>query len=218
MLDKIPEFKDAKIEWTDKEDSEILFDEMNKQVKTETVMFPEENKHAVNFYRGKEPEWVIEWYKKLVPEWLEYKDMEEVSWKKYSYKHEYLGKVNVEVYRMKYNWRDVDIYFSRAEKDSPNKVWIENIVYADAKINSFWLYDEQINAWPLVAKPIDYKSQTPKSWKWEPKFNYPLTGRRSARTPEERFSYAEYLDIRDLYQENPIIKKYKELAKIKDSE
>jgi hypothetical protein len=56
LLDKIPEFKDAKIEWTDKEDSEILFDEMNKQVKTETVMFPEENKHAVNFYRGKEPE------------------------------------------------------------------------------------------------------------------------------------------------------------------
>ena len=189
---------ETKIEWTDKEDSEILFDEMNKQVKIETIMFPDEKRSAVDFYRWKEPEKVIDWYKKLIPEWLEYKDMKKASWKKYTYEHKYFGKVDVDVYRMKYNWTDVDIYFWRSRKDSPNKVRIENIVYADAKINSFWLYDNQINAWPLVAKPIDYRSQLPKDWNW--------------------VNYWEYADIRDLYQENPIIKRYKELAKIKDSE
>ena len=50
----------------------------------------------------------------------------------------------------------------------------------------------------LVAKPIDYRSQAPKDWDWG--------------------AYWKYVDIRDLYQWNPIIERYKELAKIKDSE
>ena len=103
---------------------------------------------------------------------------------------------------MKYNWRDVDIYFSRSEKDSPNKVRIENIVYSDAKINSFWLYNEQINGWPLVAKPMDYATSSA----------------RQVPVKRNGTRYWSYMDIRDLYQENPIIKKYKELAKIKESE
>jgi hypothetical protein len=212
ILDKIPESKDSKLEWTDKENSEILLDEMKRQVKIDTKMFPKEENDAVRFYQWKNSEDVIEWYKKLIPEWLEYKDMKKVASKKYSYKHEYLGKVNVEIYTMKYNWRDVDIYFSRSEKDSPNKVRIENIVYSDAKINSFWLYNEQINGWPLVAKPIDYRRQTPKNRNWKPYWYAWFLSEEEAR------EYATYLDIRDLYQGNPIIKKYKELAKIKESE
>jgi hypothetical protein len=61
---------------------------------------------------------------------------------------------------MQYNGNPVDIHFARA-KHSPDKVRIENIVYSDAKLNSFGTYDKQINAGPLTAKPIDYDSQVP---------------------------------------------------------
>ena len=41
---------------------------------------------------------------------------------------------------MQYNGKPVDIHFARTEQ-SPDKVWIENIVYSDAKLNSFGIYD-----------------------------------------------------------------------------
>jgi hypothetical protein len=50
------------------------------------------------------------------------------------------------VCRTKLDGKDVDIHFSRAKNDKPDKVWIENIVYANAKINSFGVYDKQVNA------------------------------------------------------------------------
>jgi len=54
--------------------------------------------------------------------------------------------VNVTVFRTKFNGKDVDIHFASAKNDKLNQLWIENIVYSDAKINSFGVYDKQINA------------------------------------------------------------------------
>ena len=91
-----------------------------------------------------------------------------------------------------WNGKPIDIHFARARHNSPEKIWIDDIVYSDAKINSFWTYDRQINAAPLTAKPIEYINQSPKNmWLWHK-------------------TYEWYVDIRDLYQGTPLIKKYKE--------
>ena len=151
--------------------------------------------NAVEFYMGKESSDVILAYNSLEIPWLDYKAMSPKSWANYSYQHDFLWNVEVEVYSMQYNGKPVDIHFARSEQ-SPDKVWIENIVYSDAKLNSFGIYDKQINAGPLTAKPIDYESQVPFDMRWNPHL------------------WGHYIDIRDLYQGNPIIKQYKQLKNI----
>ena len=167
---------------------ETLKKGMLESIKIESVLFPELPKDAVLFYYKKISQHVINWYNNLVPKWLNYSEMKLLEGKSYSYKHEHLWNIRVDACTTGYNWKDVYIYFARAEGD-PSKVRIENIVYADAKINSYWVYDKQINAGPLVAKPIDYAEQLPLD------FNGKM--------------YWGYWDIRYLYQWNPIIKKYK---------
>ena len=151
--------------------------------------------NAVEFYMGKKSSDVILAYNSLEIPWLDYKAMSPKSWANYSYQHDFLWNVEVEVYSMQYDGNPVDIHFARA-KQSPDKVWIENIVYSDAKLNSFGIYDKQINAGPLTAKPIDYKSQVPFDMIWNPRL------------------WDNYIDIRDLYQGTPIIKQYKQLKNI----
>ena len=151
--------------------------------------------NAVKFYMGKESSDVILAYNSLEIPWLDYKAMSPKSWANYSYQHDFLWNVEVEVYSMQYNGKPVDIHFARSEQ-SPDKVWIENIVYSDAKLNSFGIYDKQINAGPLTAKPIDYESQVPFDMRWNPHL------------------WGNYIDIRDLYQGTPIIKQYKQLKNI----
>jgi len=137
-------------------------------------------------------------YKNLEINWLKYDDMIKKEWKNYSYIHNYLWTINVEVYKMEYNWKSIDVHFAHSENNNPNQVRIDKIVYSDAKVNNLWVYDRQINAWPLTAKPIDYDSQVP----------------YEASRTRERISGTEYIDIRDFYQENPMIKRYKELSHI----
>lgn len=151
--------------------------------------------NAVEFYMNKDSSDVILAYNSLEIPWLDYKAMSPKSWANYSYQHDFLWNVEVEVYSMQYNGNPVDIHFARA-KQSPDKVWIENIVYSDAELNSFGTYDKQINAGPLTAKPIDYKSQVPFDMIWNPRL------------------WENYIDIRDLYQGTPIIKQYKQLKNI----
>ena len=139
---------------------------------------------------------VIEWYNKLIPDWLDYKHMKINPNKSYSYQHKYLWEVNVQVCIIKRNWIDLDFYFARAI-NSPDKVWIENVVSSDAQINNWWIYDKQINAWPLVAKPVDYADHCPN---WQIDQILPKVSE-------------QYRDIRELYQWNPIIKKFKKISK-----
>jgi hypothetical protein len=114
---------------------------------------------SVDFYKWKKTTDVQNAYKNIKLDWLKYEDMQPQTDKNYSYEHKYLWKVNVEAYAMDRNGKPILVYFSKSEKD--NKIWIENVTYANAKINSFWTYDKQINASPLTAKPIDYKDQAP---------------------------------------------------------
>ena len=170
---------------------EILEEEMKASINVDVKLF-KDNTSAADFYEGKKTSKVIKWYSKCIPLWLDYKHMENNQEKTYSYKHDYLWYVNVQVFTMKWNWIYLDFHFARAE-NSPTKVRIENVVRSDAKINSFWVYDKQVNAWPLVAKPIDYVTQVPKN--------------RNG----DRY-WDSYMDIRDLYQWNPIIQWYKNIA------
>lgn len=151
--------------------------------------------NAVEFYINKHSSEVTSAYDSLEIPWLDYKAMSPKSWANYSYQHDFLWNVEVEVYSMQYNGKPVDIHFARTEQ-SPDKVWIENIVYSDAKLNSFGIYDKQINAGPLTAKPIDYERQVPFDMRWNPHL------------------WGKYIDIRDLYQGTPIIKQYKQLKNI----
>ena len=131
-------------------------------------------------------------YEMAVPSELDYKNM---NYKKsFTYQHEHLWIIKTDVYQASWMWEKVNIHFSRAE-ETPNKVWIDDIQYSDADINSFWILGKSINAAPLVWKPIDYWNQTP----YNPKDD------------SEKWIGGSYADIRDLYQENPIIKHYKQI-------
>lgn len=166
---------------------------MNKEVSID-LMFPS-HKNAVNFYRGRSLEAVKGDYSELKIQWLDLQSMKIEKDKSYGFNHDHLWEIGVDVVKMKRGWRDVDVHFAHAKNDNPDQVFITNVVYADAKINSFWMYDRQINAWPLVAKPIDYAVS--QAWQVPVDANYKMYG-------------GTYMDIRDLYQENPLIKSYKQ--------
>jgi hypothetical protein len=70
---------------------------------------------------------------------------------------------------------------------------MDNIQYKNQQINSYWIAAQQINAWWLTKKPMDYIEQAPKWYKWKTYFD-------------------KYMDFRPLYQESPLIKRYKELS------
>ncbi len=189
--------------WTD-----FLQKQVIEEIRIDQKMFDNYNS-AADFYGWRLWQDVVNAYNNLVPKWLDYKNMVIVKQKEYSYKHDFLWDVNVTVCRTKFNWKDVDIHFSRAKNDRrSNDIWIENIVYSDAKINSFGVYDKQINAWPLTAKPLDYIGQVPNNFKgnnWEG-----ITSIDPNYVYKDYSSWKSYVDIRELYQWNPIIKYAKE--------
>ena len=205
-LEKVNEKKRNKIYWF-----EFLQNEILKEISVNWILFPEsdsDKRSAVNYYQYKKIKNVIELYKTAIPKWLDYKKMKN-SWRSYSYIHNYLWKVDVEIYTIERNGKILDFHFARARK-SPDKVRIENVTYTWAQINSFWVYDKQINAWPLVAKPLDYNTQCP----------YPDATYRNIEaimpTIERDNEWNPiYRDIRGLYQWNPIIQEYKNKSWIK---
>ena len=139
---------------------------------------------------------ITKWiFDELVPSGLDYKKMKKVKGKSYKYEHIDIWTVNVNVYETTLNWKKVHIHFWSSEKNKPEKIWIDNITYADDEANSFWIYKNPINGAPLVAKPTEYYDQSPNFWMRRMEFK--LSGWN--------------MDIRDIYQDNPIIKKYKEL-------
>ena len=109
------------------------------------------------------------------------------------------------MFKCNWNWRPLKIYFSRAE-DNKSLVWIDNITDFEWKINSFWIHEKWINASPLIAKPVDYISQTP----YEEMPNDTWT-----RFDVNDDWKPDYVDIRDIYQNNPIIKHYKKIRWLK---
>ena len=123
--------------------------------------------------------------------WIDINSFKIEEWKTYRYYHgEFNCYIDVEVCTAKMWWKDIEIFFSHTD-DEPDMVWIDNIQYKNQTINSYWIPSQQINAWWLTKKPMDYAKQCPQYEKLD--------------------KIWWYIDIRPLYQENPIIKKYKEL-------
>ncbi len=105
------------------------------------------------------------------------------------------GNSNVEVHRyeIKMNWRPVEAQFAHSQSN-PNQVWVENILYRDVWINSFWLPKESINAGLFTTKPLEYTTQIPSEIIREiPRQNH----------------IDDYSDIRPFIQDNPLIKAFK---------
>lgn len=164
-------------------------------------MFPWLPNDATLFFKGKTIKQVKNLYKNLNMEWLDYKNMQYSPELDFSYGHNYLWKVCVKAYKMNYKWENLIFYFSYAINDPKKQVRIEHVIYEDSPINDSWIYTKQINIWPLSAKPIEYKDQIPKECleeKWRNVY-------------ENDWAPIYYMDIRDLYQDNPIIKQYKKL-------
>lgn len=143
-------------------------------------------------------------YEKLVPKWFDYQHMTPIREEKYEYNHQYLWKVQTAVYKCNWNWRPLKIYFSRAQ-DNESLVRIDNIIDYEWKINSFWIHERWINASPLISKPVEYIKQTPYMDVATNVWN------RFDRDKDWEIDGDDYVDIRSIYQSNPIIKHYKKL-------
>jgi hypothetical protein len=151
--------------------------------------------------RYRDIESVSRMYEKLVPTWFDYQHMEPLNEETYWYNHQFLWRVQTDVFKCNWNWRPLKIYFSRAE-DNKSLVWIDNITDYEWKINSFWIQEKWINASPLIAKPVDYIKQTP--YEEMPNDTWTKFDVNDDWIPD-------YVDIRDIYQNNPIIKHYKKI-------
>ena len=173
---------------------EILEMEMNNEINVEKLFNGYPNATCDSFYKKSTPE-IIDMYKHL---WKNFNlnNMQLLEWCWYAYEHHYLWTIEVEIWRLLHNWKYLDFYFAKAKNDPLNKVRIEEVSYPNAKFTSFWIYEKIINAAPLTWKPIEYTVRAPEDMKWNPKF-----------------PGSNYVDIRDLYQENPIIKWFKNKQK-----
>ncbi len=171
----------------------ILINQMNKEVKIDKLVDNYPYSSSCEIFRGRNISEIINLYKNIQFWSLDLDAIKPKQNGKYSYNHKYLWVIDVQIFTTTWRGISIDIHIARARNNSPEKFWIDNIIYSDAKINSFWTYDRQINAAPLTPKPIEYKIQSPKNMElWYKTYDW-------------------YVDIRDLYQGNPLIIKCKEV-------
>ena len=148
---------------------------------------------AYDYCMGKSVNAVQEFYRNLKTDII-------LSWisETYSFQHTYLWEIHVDIVKAKLkDGTDIELHFWHAVNDNPNSVFIIRWDYAEWDVNSFGIRSNQLNLWPLCAKPIDYTSQAPID---RMSNNFKRYGRK-------------YVDIRPLYQEMPLIKSYKEMIK-----
>ena len=154
-----------------------------------------EHNNAVTYYQYKSVDAVQEFYRNLKTDIT-------LTWisETYSFKHPDLWEIHVDIAKAKLkDGTDIEIHFWHAVNDNPNSVFIIRWDYIEWDVNSFGIRSNQLNLWPLWAKPIDYTSQAPIDWKSN---NFKRYGE-------------DYVDIRSLYQEMPLIKSYEEMIKKK---
>ena len=154
-----------------------------------------EHNNAVKYYQYKSVNAVQEFYRNLKTDIT-------LSWisETYSFQHPGLWEIHVDIVKAKLkDGTDIKLHFWHAVNDNPNSVFIIRWDYLEWDVNSFGIKSKQLNLWPLWAKPIDYTSQVPIDWKSN---NFKRYGE-------------DYVDIRSLYQEMPLIKSYKEMIKKK---
>ena len=173
---------------------EILETEMNSEIHIEKLFKGYPNATCDSFSKKSVPE-IINMYEHLW-ENFDINNMQYLKWCWYTYEHHYLWTIEVEIWRLFHNWKYLDFYFAKVKNDPVNRVRIEEVSYPEAKITSFWIYNKTINAAPLTWKPIEYSIHVPDDMKWNIKF-----------------PWSKYIDIRDLYQQNPLIKRFKKISK-----
>lgn len=152
-----------------------------------------EHNNAVKYYQYKSVNAVQEFYRNLKTDIT-------LSWisETYSFQHPGLWEIHVDIVKAKLkDGTDIELHFWHAVNDNPNSVFIIRWDYLEWDVNSFGIKSKQLNLWPLWAKPIDYTSQVPIDWMSN---NFKRYGEN-------------YVDIRPLYQEMPLIKSYKEMIK-----
>lgn len=152
-----------------------------------------EHNNAVKYYQYKSVNAVQEFYRNLKTDIT-------LSWisETYSFQHPGLWEIHVDIVKAKLkDGTDIKLHFWHAVNDNPNSVFIIRWDYLEWDVNSFGIKSKQLNLWPLWAKPIDYTSQVPIDWMSN---NFKRYGE-------------DYVDIRALYQEMPLIKSYKEMIK-----
>ena len=152
-----------------------------------------EHNNAVKYYQYKSVNAVQEFYRNLKTDIT-------LSWisETYSFQHPGLWEIHVDIIKAKLkDGTDIKLHFWHAVNDNPNSVFIIRWDYLEWDVNSFGIKSKQLNLWPLWAKPIDYTSQVPIDWMSN---NFKRYGE-------------DYVDIRALYQEMPLIKSYKEMIK-----
>ena len=177
-----------------------VIEDWKKEIKIDKL-FPSFPNHANKFLRDKSISEIKKDYENLTALWLDYKNMESIPNQNFSYENYYLWKINVKAYRIKYNDKNLIFYFSNAVNDKKKQVRIENVTYEDSPLDVSWLPTKQINFWPLAAKPIEYNTQVSKE----------IRDDRSRDIYSKDWKATYYKDIRDVYQNNPIIKQYKKL-------
>ena len=126
--------------------------------------------------------------KKIKDQWLDINNMKIIF--KQDDIHEFLNKP-IKRYRCetKHQWKKVHIMFSREEGDP--RIRIESAFFPDAWLTSHKVYKKQLNMGPFMMKPVEYASQC---------------------TIDFQDHWEEYVDIRDLYNETPFMRKLSSLA------
>ncbi len=104
--------------------------------------------------------------------------------------HEFLNKPIKRYWcETEYQWEKVHIMFSREEGDP--RIRIESAFSPDAWLTSHKVYKRQLNMGPFMMKPVEYANQC---------------------TSDFQNCWEEYVDIRDLYNETPFMRKLSWLA------
>ncbi len=131
-------------------------------------------------------------YKNLkLPEWL---SIENIVKNGNNRSHAYLWDVQSEIMVGELNGKKIQIEIAHAV-NQPNLFWVENISYAQKDISSFLIDANQIAWWLFTNKPLEYETQVPKSLKEDSELKH----------------WEQYIDIREVTQDNPLIKMYKEM-------
>ncbi len=172
--------------------------------------------NVVKLYRGEDA--TIDYLRKMNSDtqakkfyenlWYEFdiNGMKIVEWSLSTYEHDFLWTIQVQLCSVNFQWREFYISFARAVNDPLKQVRIEEVLDPQAKMNSFWLPNISVNAAPLTWKPIDYKVNFEIDDVYGNHIYSPLAKDRPT------IWNSDYIDIRDIYQSNPLILRFKYLA------
>ena len=134
---------------------------------------------------------VISLFKNLDISWFDLRMFRRVNSTRETQMHKYLWEIEINRFQTSLNWKIVEIVYANTPSE-PWLIWIENIYYPTAIMNSYWLPKASVNAWLLTTKPYEYKSQVP--------YDIIAQWRREGR----------YVDVRPFIQENPLIRRFRQ--------